>query len=75
MTPEQTVFYWIGIVHIVAYCAVGGFILLTIAVMKVHMWFRIMGRIIEWHIARARWNRRHKDGLTDAEWQRGKPRP
>ena len=69
------VFYWIGVAHVAAYALVGGFILLTLATMKIHMWFQVMGRIIQWHVARARWNERHEHGLTDAEWDRGEPRP
>lgn len=55
-----------GAIHLVAYCLTGAFVLLTIGTVKIHMWFRVMGRIIQWHHARALW----KAGRRDRE-----PRP
>jgi hypothetical protein len=59
--------WWIGVAHLVAYAAVGAFILITLATMKVHMWFKIMSRIIAWHIARARWSERKDRGFVETE--------
>lgn len=44
-----------GALHLIAYCLTGAFILITLGTMKVHMWFKVMSRILIWHIARARW--------------------
>jgi hypothetical protein len=67
--------WWFGALHAAAYAIVGCFIVLTLGVVRAHMFANVMGRIITWHIARARWNRRHIDGLKDSEWQRGEPKP
>lgn len=67
--------WWIGAAHMVVYVSAGAFIAVTLVTVKVHMCFKVMGRIIQWHIARQRWNNRHTDGLSDKEWERGEPRP
>jgi hypothetical protein len=67
--------WWIGAAHIAFYATACSVVLIVAGTMKLHMWFKIMGRIIVWHHARYHSQRRHKDGLTDAEWAQGEPRP
>jgi len=67
--------WWFGIIHAVAYAIAGLTFVLTLLIVKAHQWAKMMGLIIAWHVAKARWSRRHEDGLTDAEWKRGEPTP
>lgn len=72
-------FYWFGVVHAVAYCAGGCSAALSwlaaYATFKLANHRRFVKSMIEWKLAKNRWDRRHADGLTEAEWQRGEPRP
>jgi hypothetical protein len=63
----DNIVWWIGMAHLAAYAAVGAFVLVTLATVQVHVWFKVMGRIITWHVARARWKERNE--------QSGEPRP
>lgn len=67
--------WWIGAIHAAAYILIGSLVAVTWTVWKLHKYAKFNGRIVQWHYARARWQRRHADGLTEAEWKQGEPRP
>lgn len=72
---SDSLIWWIGLIHVSVYAGYCSTWVLTSVIWKLHSIGRFNGRILQWHIARARWSRRHTDGLTEAEWQRGEPRP
>lgn len=71
----DSVLWWFGALHASAYAVIGCFIVITRLTVSAHMYAKVMGRIITWHVARSRWERRHIDGLKDDEWKRGEPKP
>jgi hypothetical protein len=70
-----TVLYWFGVVHAVAYGLAGAAFVLIYAVFWVHWKAKLLRPIMEWYIAKRRWDDRHTHGLKDAEWERGEPKP
>lgn len=69
------ILWWIGAIHVAAYSIVGTAFAVTWLSWKAHALFGYNAKIIQWHVARSRWARRHTDGLTDSEWEKGEPRP
>jgi len=65
----------IGAIHLFMYAAIGTAFVATWSVWKAHAHFQLIGRIVQWHVARMRWKRRERDGLTDTERQCGEPQP
>ena len=47
--------WWFGAIHLAAYAVAGGVGAIVAVTIKAHQWAKVMGRIIQWHIARARW--------------------
>jgi hypothetical protein len=71
----NSVIWWFGLVHVVAYSIVGMFALAAYLTWRAGRYGRFLKDVIEWRVARYHWDHRHKDGLTDDEWKRGEPRP
>lgn len=67
--------WWFGAIHVAGYLAWGLLWMVALGTVKLHMAFKVMSRILTWHVARARWQARDVHGLSDAEWQRGEPKP
>lgn len=62
--------WWVGAIHIAAYVAVGSVAIIALLVVKAHMLAKVMGRIIQWHRARALWQDKVERGVEAPE-----PRP
>jgi len=59
------IIWWVGAVHIAIYAAAGTVVVGTLAFVKAHVMAKVMGRVIAWHIARARWSDRKDRGWVE----------
>lgn len=68
-------FYWIGVFHVAIYAIAGSAVVLFYVVFWAHWKAKLIVPILTWYAAKRRWDECHKHGLTDAEWERGEPKP
>ena len=47
--------WWVGAIHLAIYGVAGGLVVVTVVTVKSHQMAKVMGRIIQWHWARHRW--------------------
>jgi hypothetical protein len=67
--------WWFGAIHLAIYATMGVCAMAAYATWRITRYTGLLKRMIEWQVAKWRWDRRHTDGLPDDEWQRGEPRP
>ena len=71
----SSLIWWVGAIHVTAYLVLGSLRVGTWLFWKAHTYGQYNARIMQWHLARARWQERHTSGLTEQEWRRGEPKP
>lgn len=67
--------WWIGALHVAVYAIAGTLFVASYLTWRIGRYGGFLTEVIRWKVARARWERRHTDGLTETEWQQGEPRP